>query len=95
MSATGVDEGQDAMEVARERQGTASRGRPVIRRVELHDGALDKLRALLDAGRLWEFCGEYDEQHEVRAIDAAEREHGGGVYQVLDRGAWGRGHWRA
>lgn len=91
-----VDVEQEPVDAGRDdEQKSVARGRPVIRRVELGRDSLEQLRPLLDAGKLWMFCGEYDEQHEVRAIDAAEREHGGGIYQVLDRGAWGRGHWRA
>lgn len=70
--------------------------RPVLKKVEAqYDLALsDELIRLVESGKLWMFCGEYDGR-ELDAIDAAEREHGGGIYQAFDRGAWGRGHWRA
>jgi hypothetical protein len=70
-----------------------SRGRPVIKRID--EPSLERVRQLIETGKLWMFCGEYDEQFEIKAIDAAERQHGGGIYQSFDRGSWGRGHWRA
>lgn len=76
--------------------------RPVLKRVDpLKVGTDDQLAAVAElaaAGRLWVFCGEYDarggETGAAAAADAAQAEHGPGIYQAFDAGSWGRGYWR-
>lgn len=72
--------------------------RPVLRQ---YDGVMFDAEVALNlanAGKLWEFVGEFDakggETGGAVAADLAQREIGRGVFQVFDAGSWGRGYWR-
>lgn len=75
-----------------------TRGRPVLKRLEVSDLKTPEdqfLTVLARDGLLWTFCGEFDGS-EQKAVDAAHAQcgTGGDIYKVFPSGSWPGGYLR-